>query len=88
MAAPLLDTVPFSVAPAAVTPLAAPVTAVGVQAAVVNVALFPLVVPALFAATTRKWYSRLQVNPVIAADVEAPEAPAASGLCAAVAVLP
>ena len=54
----------------------------------VKVASVPLVVPALFVATTRKWYCVLQASPVITADADAPEAPAASGLCAAVAVLP
>ena len=43
------------VAPAGRTALAVPVVAVGGHAAVVKVASFPLVVPALLAATARKW---------------------------------
>jgi hypothetical protein len=35
------------------------------HAEVVNVASDPFVVPALFVATARKWYSELQVRPVI-----------------------
>ena len=58
------------------------------HAADVNVMSAPLAVPALFAPTTRKWYAVLQASPVIAADTATAEAPAASGLCAAVTLLP
>ena len=89
--APLLLTVPLSVAPVVVTPVAAAVVAVGGvagQAAVVNVKSVPFVVPAVLAPTTRKCCSVLHASPVIAADTAAFAAPAANGLCAAVTALP
>ena len=53
--APLLLTVPFWIAPVAAIAVAALVVTAGAHAAVVNVVSPPLVVPALLAATTRKW---------------------------------
>ncbi len=58
------------------------------HAAVVKVASPPLTVPLVLAPTARKWYSVLHVRPPTAADTAAPDAPEASGLCTAVAVLP
>ena len=54
---------------------------------VVNVRSAPLAVPALLLPFTRKWYSVLAVNPVIAAET-ALVAPAATVLGVAAAVLP
>ena len=74
------------------TPVAAAVVTVGAEGAqepVVNVWSAPLMVPPTpLLPVTRKWYCVLQVRLATAALTAALAAPAASGLCAAVAELP
>ena len=74
------------------TPVAAAVVTVGAaagQAAVVKVWSAPLIVPPTpLSPVTRKWYWVLQVRLPIAALTAEFAAPAASGLCAAVAEPP
>ena len=79
--------VPFNVAPNAPIPLAAPVTTVGGgHAPVVNVASDPFVVPPVFVATARKWYSVLHPSPVIVPPPIATAALPDPSACAGVAL--